>query len=47
MFLDASERYFAIRRGVETEHSRELCEAFHNEAWSLRTLAEPEGCFLR
>ncbi len=32
--LVASERYFAPRRGVETEHSRVLCEVFDNDAWS-------------
>jgi hypothetical protein len=42
--LEASERYFAIRRGAETEHSRVLCEAFRNEAWARKTLAQPEGC---
>jgi len=32
--LAASERYFATRLGVETEHSRVLCEGFDNDAWA-------------
>lgn len=32
--LAPTERYFAPRRDVETEHSRVLCEVFDNEAWA-------------
>jgi hypothetical protein len=39
MLLEVSERYFAFRRGAKTEHSRELCEAFRNEAWTQKTRA--------
>jgi hypothetical protein len=42
--LEASEAYFVIRRGAETEHCRVLCEAFRNEAWARKILAQPEGC---
>lgn len=45
LLLEASERDFATRRGVEPEHSRVLCEGFDNEAWARKTLAEPEGHF--
>lgn len=33
------------RRGVETEHSRVLCEAFRNEVWTREALAQPKGYF--
>ena len=45
MLLEASESSFAARRGVEAEHSWTLCEAFHNEAWPRKGLAQPEGYF--
>jgi hypothetical protein len=45
MLLRASEMDLVSRRGVETEHSRALCEAFHNEAWTRKTLAQPKGYY--